>query len=380
MKRIGTWKLRAAVTGLVLLGSLALRVTAQAPGAITGQIFDLSGNPWPNIVVQDVNDQGAKIETKTDEKGKYTLRGLKPGVHTLSIILPMQEKPFETKCQVGGDKDTIVDLNFKEIVEKQNPQFAEQLRKQAEEKQKFQGMKAHFDAGNALLDQVRQTKNDLSKAPADQRDVLKQKLTDLSTQAATEYQAAQKAAPENDSNWPLFWAKLGEVYDLAGRKEEAINAYQQAVTLKPTAAYYNNLGNVQASAGKIDDARAAYMKSIELDPANAAQAWRNFGIVLYNSNRLAEAVEPLQKSIELEPKSAQSWYLLGAALLSKMTTKQTGDKMEVVFAPGTVEAYERAIELDPNGPYGAQAKQGLADLQQMAPGIQTKFTTKKKKT
>jgi len=40
--------------------------------------------------------------------------------------------------------------------------------------------------------------------------------------------------------------------------------------------------------------------------------------------------------------------------------------------PGTIEAYQHAIDLDPNGQIGAQAKQGLSDLQAMGVGITTK--------
>jgi Flp pilus assembly protein TadD len=119
---------------------------------------------------------------------------------------------------------------------------------------------------------------------------------------------------------------------------------------------------------------------VELDPTNAATAWRNLAISLYNANRGGDAVEPLQKSAELEPKNAQTWYLLGACLIYKMTTKKVGDKEEITFAPGTIEAYQKAIELDPNGPYGAEAKKGLEQLQLMAPGIDTKVNTKKKKS
>jgi len=179
----------------------------------------------------------------------------------------------------------------------------------------------------------------------------------------------------------LLWAKLGESYDLAGRNEEAAQAYQQAINAKPDdPGYYNNLGNVLARAGKIDEARAAYTKSAELDPTKAATAWRNFGISLYNANRGADAIEPLQKSAELDPKSAQTWYLLGACLIYKMTVKKVGDKDVPEFAPGTIEAYQKAIELDPNGPFGQQAKEGLAQLQQMAPGIDIRVSAKKKKS
>jgi tetratricopeptide (TPR) repeat protein len=163
-----------------------------------------------------------------------------------------------------------------------------------------------------------------------------------------------------------------------GRSDDAINAYKQAIELKPTAAYYNNLGGIYGRAGKIAEAMDAYKKSAELDPPNAAQAYRNGGITLYNVGKMKEAVEPLKKATELDPKSAQAWYLLGAALVGSMDYKQVGSKLEVVVQPGTVEAYQKALELDPNGPYGQQAKQGLEALQQIAPGIDTK--TKRKKS
>src|SRR5258707_11557545 len=140
------------------------------------------------------------------------------------------------------------------------------------------------------------------------------------------------------------------------------------------------MSSVWAAGEKIVAARAAYTKGADLAPPNAATAWRNFGISLYNANRLGDAVEPLQKSADLDPKNAQTWYLLGASLVYKMTTKKVGDKEVVHFAPGTIEAYQKAVELDPNGTWGQQAKQGLDQLQLMAPGIDTKVNMKKKKS
>jgi len=141
---------------------------------------------------------------------------------------------------------------------------------------------------------------------------------------------------------------------------------------------YNNLGGIYGRAGKIPEAMEAYKKSAELDPPNAAQAYRNGGITLYNAGKMKEAVEPLKKATELDPKSAQAWYLLGASLVGSMDYKQVGNKLEVQVQPGTVEAYQKAVDLDPSGPYGQQAKQGLEALQQIAPGIDTK--TKRKKS
>lgn len=381
MKRFGkSWAL-AAILLAALVGVFAPRAAAQSDGVIRGQVMDVTGKPWTDLVVQAVSDQGLKQETKTDKDGNYVIRNLRSGVYTVSIQLPAPNKPYEIQCRVSSGNEAKVDANFKDIIAKQGSEAQEQVKKNEEAKAKFEGLKAHFTAGNAILEQEKVAKADLQKATADQRDAAKQKLTDLSDQAAKEFQAAQQAAGEKDPNTHLVWAKLGEAYDTAGRNEEAAQAYQQAINVKPDVpGYYNNLGNVLARAGKIDDAKAAYTKSAELDPPNAATAWRNFGISLYNANRLGDAVEPLQKSRDLDPKNAQTWYLLGASLVYKMTVKKVGDKQVPEFAPGTIEAYQKAIDLDPNGLYGTQAKQGLEQLQLMAPGIDIKVNIKKKKS
>jgi hypothetical protein len=62
-----------------------------------------------------------------------------------------------------------------------------------------------------------------------------------------------------------------------------------------------------------------------------------------------------------------------------MGFKQEGDKVIPILQPGTIEAYQKCIELDPNGPYGAQAKQGLEQLQAMGFGIETKVKSRTKK-
>ncbi len=366
-----------------LAGVLAPRAAAQT-GSISGSIMDVNGKPWAEVVIRTVSDQGAKQETKTDSGGKFSVLNLRSGIYTVFVVFPPpndKQAPYEAKCRVQGGEDAKVDLNFKDIVSKQGAEAQEQVKKAEEAKSKMEGLKAHFAAGNALIDQEKQAKIELQKAPADQRDGFKQKLTDLSDQAVKEFQEAAKSLVEKDPNAHLVWFKLGEAYDTAGRNDDAAQAYQQAIAAKPDVpGYYNNLGNVLARAGKIDEAKAAYTKSAGLDPPNAATAWRNFGISLYNANRLGDAVEPLQKAAELDPKNAQTWYLLGASLVYKMTTKRVGNKEEVQFAPGTIEAYEKAVELDPNGTWGQQAKQGLEQLQLMAPGIETKVNLKKKKS
>jgi len=378
------WKLKKAYALAVILTlglafALAPRAAADNDGKIDGAVLDFEGKPFAGIGVKIKSEQGATQETKTDADGKFVFVNLHSGKYLVQFQVPNLAQPYEAMAEVHSGGSASVNVNFKEILEKQNPEAAAKFKAQKEDQSKSAGMKEHFNAGVALLDQERAAKAELTKAPADQRSAAKQKVTELSDKAVAEFQEAQKLAGEKDPNRAVFWAQMGEAYDMAGRNDEAVNAYQQAIAAKPdSVSYYNNLGNVLGRMGKIDEARAAYTKCAELDPPNAAMAWRNFGISLYNANRLGDAVEPLQKSAELDPKNAQTWFLLGASLVYKMTMKKVGDKDVPEFAPGTIEAYQEAIKLDPNGTWGQQAKQGLEQLQLMAPGINTRVSVKKK--
>jgi hypothetical protein len=62
-----------------------------------------------------------------------------------------------------------------------------------------------------------------------------------------------------------------------------------------------------------------------------------------------------------------------------MQAKQVGDKMIFTLLPGTVEAYQKCIELSPTGPLAAQARGAIDELKAMGLGIDTKVTTPKVK-
>ena len=373
------WR-RIAVLVLALVAAAFLWVSPAAASfdcAIHGQILDLEGKPWANLTVVAESSQGRKIEAKTNKNGEYSITALSGDTYTIKVFLPGQEQPYEATATLKSGDDLPINFNFKEIATQQG--HGEAVKKQAQEKEKFESLKGHFTAGNGFMDQAKQVQSQLATAPADQLDTLKLKLAGLSAQAAGEFEAARNAAGEKDPNLHTLWARLGDAYQIGGRNEDAIKAYEQAIALKPEVArYYNDMGNILARQGKIEEASKAYVKSAQVDPPNAAMAWRNFGIVLYNAGRLKEAVEPFRKATALEPKHAQTWYLLGSAMVGSIEFKQEGGKLVPNVLPGTVEAYQKAVELDPNGPIGAQAKQALAELEVMAPGIQTSFGATKK--
>jgi len=380
MKRVAYSLAFAGLAFALLFAGLAPRAAAQDSG-ITGQVLDLNGKAWPDMKVMIVSDQGSKLEAMTDKNGKYEFHNLRTGSYQISVQLPNQVYQGGN-VKLSSGQTLPVDFNFKDIIAKQNPDFANQVKKQEEEKQKFTGMKQHFENGVAALEQVKQAKADLAKAPADKRDELKQNVTDLSNKAVSELEASKAALAEKDNNRPIVLAKLAQAYDEAGRTDDSIAAYKQAIEIKPSPDYYNNMGGVLGRAGKIEEATTAFQKSAELDPPHAGQAWLNYGIVLSNASKYKEAVEPLKKATELDPKNPKAWYLLASAMIADPSIyKQTAGKIEVTPLPGTAEAYQKAIDLDANGTWGMQAKQGLDQLNQMTGGISTQVGggAKKKK-
>lgn len=111
----------------------------------------------------------------------------------------------------------------------------------------------------------------------------------------------------------------------------------------------------------MNGATAAYQKSVALQSDDSADAYLNFGITLYNANKLIEAVAPLRKATELDPQNAESWYLLGVTLLGA-AHQQERAKMESRILPGAIEAFQRAVQSDPQSRYGQQAKEALSEL------------------
>src|SRR5882762_8741867 len=160
MKRFHkSWAL-VAILMAALAGVLAPQAAAQT-GSISGTILDVNGKPWAEVVIRAVSDQGAKQEAKTDGLGKFSLPNLRSGIYSVFVVFPPpndQQAPYETKCRVQSGEDTKVDVNFQEVIAKQGTAAQEQVKKAEEAKSKMEGLKAHFDAGNALIDQEKQAK------------------------------------------------------------------------------------------------------------------------------------------------------------------------------------------------------------------------------
>src|SRR5689334_3371545 len=156
-----SWALAAILTA-ALASVLAPHAAAQT-GSISGTVLDLSGKPYSDVGIQAVNEQGAKQDAKTDSNGKYNIQGLRPGIYTVTVVAfpPPNDKqqPYPIgRVQVQNGEEAKMDVNFKEVLAKQGAAVQEQAKKAEEAKVKLEGLKVHFNAGNALIDQEKQVK------------------------------------------------------------------------------------------------------------------------------------------------------------------------------------------------------------------------------
>lgn len=366
------------------LGLCVPPVFAQASGTVKGVCKDAQGTPVADAVVVYANlENGQKYTLKTNKKGEYFSLGLTSGKYLVTLyknaddMKAGKEMDHVKGFQVNLDENTL-DLDMKKDMEeaaKGKGLTPEQAKQQQEQNAKAEKEKSTVGKLNDKLN--------AAKTAADAGDF------DTAIAALTE-------ATQMDATRDLLWFKLGDYYRMSAPKQtdpaekqkrldSAVESYQKAVDLKKAApsdkdpaaaaktlaAYYNNLADAYSKDKKVDDAVKTYELSAQTDPASAAQAYFNIGAVLTNAGKADDAIAAFDKCIAADPTKAEAYYQKGVNLLGKATLQ--GDK--TVAAPGTVDAFQKYLEIAPTGPNAQNAKDLLASL---GAKVETTYGTKKK--
>jgi tetratricopeptide (TPR) repeat protein len=367
---------------LILLFNLAsaalclASIAAPQNTSLSGQITAPDGRPWVGIEVNIENtNTGQHFEVKTDKDGRYVQLGLPPGVYKITIS-DRRNKSF-TYSEIHtlhGTQENDVSANFSKNI--QESSFEAQT-KDGLEDSKFNNVKAHVNAGVGAMYDSGMLRMQLATTPADQRGPLNEKLSADCETAIREFSLAENFDPlTRVKNHAMIWAHLGEAYECAGLYDDATNAYQKAVSLRPEAEYYESLGAAQVNSAlarsdpkekkrRLADAEGACENAMTLDSTEAVGCWKNIGVLLVNNGDMPDAITPLQKATQLNPKDAQGWFLLGQALLSRLETKQDGSVITAQFPPGAAEAFKKCIDAEPNGLYAVEARELLDGLASM---------------
>ena len=118
--------------------------------------------------------------------------------------------------------------------------------------------------------------------------------------------------------------------------KEAIDAYNKALSIKPDYAEpFNNMGNALRDQGRLNEAIKVYKKALSIKP-DYAEAYNNMGIALTEQRRLEEATEAYTKALSIKPDYANACYNMG------ITLKDQGKLEEAI------EAYNKALSIKPD--------------------------------
>jgi len=364
---------------LVLAVSLSAPFAlAQTTGTVKGVCKDFDGKPIVQAQVLWLGtESGHKYTLKTNNKGEYFSLGIVPGKYNVTLSKDDKELFHYNGVPVGLD-ETVQDFD---------------LKKEQTSQAQGQGLSA---------EQAAKAKEAAAKIENEKKTVgtLNDKLKAASAASeAGDYETAITTLTEAnqiDATRDLIWFKLGDAYRMSATKqtdsaeklkryEMAATNYQKAIDLrtasetaqkeadtnKKLAAYYNNLADADAKSNKVDDAMANYNKAAQLDPTTAATYLFNEGAVLTNAGKVDDAIVAFDKVIAADPNKAEAYYWKGVNLIGKATLK--GDKM--VAPEGTAEAFQKYLELQPEGKLAQPAKDMLASI---GATIETGFGNKKK--
>ena len=373
-KRFLVLALAALVTALFVP-----QLVAQNTGTVKGVCKDVQGNPIAGATVEWLSpDTGRKYDIKTNKKGEYFSLGIAPGTYNVKLIENGKEVYHFNNVHVQID-ETTMDFDLKKEQAAQaaaQGMTAEQLKQREEEAAKIAKENANV---KSLNDKLASARADIQAGNPDQ--------------AVTTLTEATQIDPNRD----IIWASLADAERAAGLKKtdsadkskmfnDAVQSYQKAIQLKQTAlqggqkdpnanktlaGYYNNLGDALAKSGKTDDAIKAYEQAAQTDPTNAGSYYFNEGAIMTNNNKVDEAIQAFDKAIAADPNKAEAYYWKGVNLIAKATTDKSG---KVIPAPGTAEALNKYLELQPTGQFAEGAK-GM--LQMIGSTVETTYGKKK---
>ena len=364
-------KFRNLVVAAAGVCLLALSSFAQIT-AIEGDVKGEDGAPAVNAVVKILRtDIKGNYKCNTNKKGHYFYNGLPLGTYNITVEVGGKEMDGVNGVRTRLGDPTPVNFDLQKIAQQRSAKNA-----------------AAQAAGNAGAGLSKEQERSMSKEEREKYDkAMKERegqmkknkeLNDAFTAGlaaiqAKDYDTAVASltkASELDPKQVAVWAQLADAHVNAASKKtgadfdaemgKGIDAYNKALELNPSdAATHNNFALALGKAKKFPEMQAELQKAAELDPPKAGQYYYNLGAMLVNAGQAEPAGEAFKKAIELDPKHADSYYQYGVFLIGKASFAADG---KVTPLPGTVEAFQKYLELAPAGQFADSAKGMLASM------------------
>ena len=373
-----TRMIRHLVLASLAIAMLAATSAVAQVGSLRGKVIDANGQGVRNamVFIERVGVRG-NYKVKTNKRGNYFHAGLPLGQYVVRLEIEGKQVYSINGYQVKLGEEKPLDFDLGEILREQQAASAS-------------GAGPTKDQLAAMSDAQRKEYERALKAR--QQQISKNKKLNEAFNAGMEAKRLKdfeiavqhfKEAAEIDAEQDVIWGNMAEA--LAGLvttktgaerdqvAEEAINAYRQAIALKPDPAYHNNLGLLLVRLQRIEEGTSELETAAQLSPENAGTYYFNLGAVMVNTGNTQGAIDAFTKATEVAPDFANAYYQLATVLVGTAQMKEDGS---VVPAPGTVEAYQKYLDLEPGGPYAASAQ---AMVQSLSGTLETTFEQPKKR-
>lgn len=336
----------------LLLGTMLCWAQLPAPafGAFSGTIRDEQGQPLPGARVTIRSLETTRVrETQTNDGGHFFYGGFPPGRYLITVhrgdqliwSFPVRLPPGQEVIRLEIDLKKLREAL--EQMQRLDPELERQREADRQRRKDQQRLQAHYTRGVRRLEEGHPE------------------------EALEEFQAAREMEPDRG----LVYAMLGAASAAAQRQSEAIDFYRHALELEPNeAAHHNNLGTVLARVGQLEEALRHFERAAQLDPDRAATYYFNRGAALFNAGRFESAVAALREATRRDPTLAVSHYFLGLALYRLSPRHPVGQgSARIEPRPGTIEAFQRYLQLAPEGEFAESAREYLEQLGVLSPDM-----------
>lgn len=383
---------------LGVLAFAAAPVFAQAPavqtGKIHGHVINPTGAAQTSGVISLSTDGGksAKYSFEVDATGAYTGEAA-PG--TYMLVFRQKDTPPDkmvdsienVKIAAGEDLSMDDDMSRQAYIDK----LPEDQKKQLEE------LRKHNSEAMKANEVIKNLNADLKVVTADIHDAESSKDKEVKKTKYTEVESLMQKDTALRPNEPVLWSYLGSGetglanLDPANSKdkyEQAEAAYKKTIELSQAAKApkpeivgmaHAGLGEVYARQGKVPEANAEYAEAAKTDPPKAGMYLKNEAVIFSQSGNGDAQAAAADEAIKVNPSDPVLYYLKGQGLVGKATMgpDPKNPKVQIiVLPPGCAEAYQKYLELAPNGPY-AQDVAGI--LQQAGQKVSSTYKAGKSK-
>jgi len=354
-------------------GALLLALTSFAQiSAIEGDVKGEDGQPAVKALIKITRtDIKGSYKCETNKKGHYFYNGLPLGNYDIAVEIGGKELDGVKNVRTRLGDPTPVNFDLQKVAAARNAQQAQQQQQVATgaalTKEQERGMtkeqKEAYD--KALKDREASMKKNKELNDSFNAGLAAVQAKDYDT-AVTQFQKAAEMDPKQIA----VWSNLADAYVQSAKKKngaefdatmaKGIEAIQKAIEINPTdGGLHNNYALALAQAKKFPEMQAELEKAAQIEPTKAGQYYYNLGAILVNSNQNEPAGAAFKKAIEIDPNHADSYYQYGVYLVGKASISADG---KVTPVPGTVDAFQKYLQLAPTGQFADQAKAMLSSM------------------